>query len=229
MRPAQLAFLLAIPGAAHAQPAPRPVVVELFTSQGCSSCPPADRLLTDLARDRPDVLPLAFHVTYWNRLGWADPYSFDGATERQHGYAHISGEGGVYTPQAVVDGTQDVVGSDGPALRKAIKRAMAQATSIPLALHSAADGVAITIGAGAGEGRVLLVGYDPEHVTAVGRGENAGATLVESNIVRGLVVAGTWRGAALALTVAPPPGERLAALVQAPDGHILAAALPGAR
>src|SRR3978361_2390475 len=83
-----------------------PVVVELFTSQGCSSCPPADAFLTDLARQRPDVLPLAFHVTSWDGLGWKDSYSLDSATQRQREYARHLGENGVYTPQMVVDGAK---------------------------------------------------------------------------------------------------------------------------
>ncbi len=78
---------------AHAQPPSRPVVVELFTSEGCSSCPPADDLLTELAGTRHDILPLAFHVTYWNSLGWTDPFSLDAATRRQEGYVHLSDEG----------------------------------------------------------------------------------------------------------------------------------------
>ena len=90
--------------------ASRPVVVELFTSQGCSSCPPADAYLTELAT-RADVLPLAFHVTYWNSLGWRDPFSSEAATERQAAYAGHLG-GGSYTPEIVVDGRHGMVGSD---------------------------------------------------------------------------------------------------------------------
>src|SRR5690349_22252182 len=104
-----LAGLLAL--AASSAPsvaAERPVVVELFTSQGCSSCPPADALLSTLA-DRPDVLALAFHVDYWNRLGWVDPFSGAWATARQSAYAAQMGSDQIYTPQAVVDGGRDVV------------------------------------------------------------------------------------------------------------------------
>jgi hypothetical protein len=208
---------------AHAE-APRPVVVELFTSQGCSSCPPADRLLTDIVRGRPDVLALAFHVTYWNRLGWTDPYSLEAATARQRSYAAISDIGTVYTPQAVVDGTQDVVGSDGPKLRRAIDTAAARARSLPFTVRRDGAEIAIALGAGQGTGRVLVVGYDGQRSTKVGRGENAGATLVESNIVRGLIVAGQWHGQATELRVAAPQGEHLAVIVQAADGAILGAA-----
>ena len=99
------------------------IVVDLFTSQGCSSCPPADALLVELARDRPDVLPLAFHVTHWNNLGWQAPFSFAGAADRQRRYAVTLGLDTIYTPQMVVDGRTDVVGSDRPAVWRALQRA----------------------------------------------------------------------------------------------------------
>ena len=98
--------------------------MELFTSQGCSSCPPADAFLTDLAHQRHDVLPLAFHVTYWDSLGWKDPYSLDAATDRQREYARHLGDDGVYTPQMVVDGTTGFVGSDRALGLKVIAAAM---------------------------------------------------------------------------------------------------------
>src|ERR1700743_89386 len=91
--------------------AERPVVVELFTSQGCSSCPPANAYLNELVRDRSDVLALAFHVTYWDRLGWKDPFSIEAATERQDRYGHRFGDGS-YTPEIVIDGASSHVGSE---------------------------------------------------------------------------------------------------------------------
>ncbi|MBN8899533.1 MAG: DUF1223 domain-containing protein, partial [Rhodospirillales bacterium] len=103
---------LVAPTIGMAQPVDRPVVVELFTSQGCSSCPPADAKVADLARTRPDLLPLTFHVTYWNGLGWRDPFSLDAATERQRHYVALGVSPNVYTPALVVDGTLDVVGSN---------------------------------------------------------------------------------------------------------------------
>jgi hypothetical protein len=218
-----LAALLLAATPVLADPA-RPVVVELFTSQGCSSCPPADRLLTELSRTRQDVLPLAFHVTYWNQLGWKDPYSFEAATDRQRRYARLSDVGGIYTPQAVVDGRQDVVGSDGAGLRRAIAAAAARVQALPLTVHRAGAELAIALPAGTGAGKVLVVGYDGEHRTQVARGENAGATLLESNIVRGLALAGEWQGRPAELHVAAPAGEHLAVIVQAADGAILGAA-----
>jgi hypothetical protein len=223
-----LALVLAIActavSSAWAQQPARPVVVELFTSEGCSSCPPADALLTDLANKRGDVLPLAFHVTYWNSLGWKDPFSFQAATTRQEGYARISTAGGVYTPQMVIDGTEDVVGSERDDVLHAIGVAAAHASdAVPVHIARNGNEAAIKVGLGSGAGKVWLIGYDSRHVTPVGRGENAGRTLVESNIVRSLTEVGDWRGSVLDLHYGLPAGEHLAVLVQAADGHILGA------
>lgn len=224
MRPFRATLALALTlagGPLLAEEAARPIVLELFTSQGCSSCPPADALLREIARERADVLALAFHVTYWDRLGWPDPYALPAATERQRGYAGISHAGTMYTPQAVVEGVRDVVGSD----RHAVLAALAAARPVAAArvdLTETAAGVRIEIGAGTGAGRVLLLGYDAERRTAVRRGENAGRSLVEANIVRAVDMAGTWDGAALSLTRPRPAGENLAVIVQAADGRILA-------
>jgi hypothetical protein len=199
-------------------------VIELFTSQGCSDCPPADTLLTELAATRPDVLPLAFHVTYWNSLGWTDPFSFQGATDRQKSYRAISSQGGIYTPQAVIDGSVDAIGSDRPTILKGLRDAAASAVSVLVSLSRQQDGLVITVDAGSGTGDVWLVGYDAEHRTHVGRGENSGATLLESNIVRSLEKIGDWRGGSLTLHHAMPAGEHAAVILQAPGGRILGAA-----
>ena len=215
-----LCALTLIAATASAEPA-RPIVVELFTSQGCNSCPPADALLREIARDRPDVLALAFHVTYWNNLGWRDPFSFKGATDRQATYNRLGPYGGSYTPQMVVDGHIDVVGSDRAGVAAALKSAVPGPAPTPRLTR---DGTTLTIDipAGTGAGRVLLVGYDREHRTAVPRGENAGTTLVEANIVRDFTPIGEWTGTALQLRHAVPQGEKLAVLVQASDGRYLA-------
>jgi hypothetical protein len=210
-----------------AQPARR-VVAELFTSEGCSSCPPADALLSELARTRPDVLPLAFHVTYWDRLGWPDPFAFEGATARQRGYAAMLGLGSIYTPQLVVDGTRDVIGSDRPAVLRALAGARAGTPEqVSLTLSRTAGGITAAIGTGRPEARatLLLAGYDSAHRTTVAHGENAGRTLTESNIVRELVRAGDWHGAAATLRATVPAGEHVAAILQARDGQILATAV----
>jgi hypothetical protein len=212
-------------GSAHAQS--RPVVVELFTSEGCSSCPPADALLSEIARSRPDVLPLAFHITYWDRLGWPDPFALRAATARQEDYAHVLGLDSIYTPQMVVDGRLDVVGSDRGGVFAALHRAASAAPPpVPLRLARAGGQVTLEVGEGARgrEATVVLVGYDPAHRTAVAHGENAGRTLTESNIVRGLVRLADWHGARMTVQAAPPAGEKLAAILQAPDGQVLGAA-----
>ena len=203
--------------------AERPVVVELFTSEGCSSCPPADAFLTDLARGRRDVLPLAFHVTYWNSLGWRDPYSLDAATSRQSQYGSRFGDGS-YTPEMVVDGQKGLVGSERGEAEAAIASAERQdRTAAPVHLSRQGGRVEITVGAGSGSGRILLVGFDPEHRTAVGRGENSGRTLTESNIVRSIRSVGQWTGAALTLDEEAPAGEEVAVLMEAPGGAIIGA------
>lgn len=204
--------------------ADRPVVVELFTSEGCSSCPPADAYLTDLARGRSDVLPLAFHVTYWNRLGWTDPFSMAAATDRQGRYAARFGDGS-YTPEMVVDGRQGLVGSDRGAAEAAIGAARRQDREAP-ALEATLRGgtVSVVLGTGHGAARIVLVGYDGQHRTNVGRGENSGRTLVESNIVRSIASIGRWSGAAATVTAPAPAGEAAAVLLEAPDGSILGAA-----
>lgn len=212
--------LLAAPMATSA----RPVVVELFTSQGCSSCPPADAYLSELSRDRPDVLPLAFHVTYWNSLGWQDPYSLEAATQRQAAYSAHFGEF-AYTPEMVIDGRKGLVGSNRRAAEAAISSARkADETSVEVSGVRHGGTLSVAVGAGSGRGQVLLVGYDAAHVTNVGRGENAGRALTESNIVRSIRFVGEWTGAPLKLESTPPAGEQAAILIQSPDGAIIGAA-----
>ena len=211
--------------AAPARATDRPVVVELFTSEGCSSCPPADALVAELARTRPGLLPLTFHVTYWNSLGWHDPFSFLGATERQRRYVELAVSPNVYTPAMVVDGRRDVVGSDRAAVTAVIDHAFADARAAArVDVVRNGDGLAIRVGAGNGNGSVLLLGYDRQHDTQVGRGENGGRTLHEVNIVRSITTAGTWVGQPLTLQATMPAGEEAAVVVQAEDGRVLGAA-----
>jgi hypothetical protein len=218
--------LTLVPPALAQQPA-RPIVVELFTSQGCSSCPPADALLSELA-GRPDILPLAFHVTYWDRLGWRDPFALELATSRQRGYQRLLDTETIYTPQMIVEGRIDVVGSDRAGVRAALTAARAPASvtaSVPINLMVNGGQIDIRVGAGVGPASVLLIGYDPAHRTAVARGENAGRQLSESNIVRSLLAVTTWRGQALSVSSPAPTAERTAVILQAPDGRILGAAV----
>jgi hypothetical protein len=200
---------------------PRPVVVELFTSQACSSCPPADALLAELAR-RPNVLALGYHVSYWNGTGWTDKLSIPAATARQEAYARRFNAGQVYTPEMVVEGIRDMVGSDRNAVLAAIAAARPEAIA-PVAF--AADRRSVTIGDGAGQGEVLLLRFRRQLTTHVTGGENAGRTLSDVDGVESLGTLGAWDGAPQRFAVAPPgPGEGLAVLVQAPSGAILGAA-----
>ena len=215
-----------LPTLAVAQPATRPVVGELFTSEGCSSCPPADAKVAELARTRPDLLLLTFHVTYWNDLGWYDPYSFEAATQRQQRYVALGVSPEVYTPALVVDGKLDAVGSDGPAIDHALRQAaLSEETAAPIEVQRSTAGLTVSVGAGSGAGTLLLVGYDRLHQTAVGRGENGGRTLTEANIVRSMSVLGAWSGKPVRLQVLNPAGQEVAVLLQRSDGHIVGAGI----
>ncbi|MEM9626626.1 MAG: DUF1223 domain-containing protein [Pseudomonadota bacterium] len=215
------AVLAALSTTAVAEDAP--VVVELFTSQGCYSCPPADELLGELAA-REDVLPLAFHVTYWDRLGWPDTLGLEAGTARQEAYARTLGNGRMYTPQMVVQGQIDVVGSQRGRVAKALEIA-AETSRLGLTIE---DG-AVTIPAGGDGGTVWLAAYDDVNEVAIDRGENAGKTLTYHKSVRELTELGRYDGGAM---TAGLPLERLAAdgrdgaavLLQADDGAIIGAA-----
>lgn len=209
--------------------ATRPVVVELFTSQGCSDCPPADALLRHVKATDPDVLTLDLHVTYWNNAAWTDPYSFPAATDLQDHYASLRGSTEVYTPEAVVDGTEQFVGSDRATMSAAIAKARAAIAAdgaVPVSV-SAADGtvsVHVASGAGTDTGTVWLFGFDPEHTTRIQGGENGGAILTEVNVVRSITKLGAWNGQPLNISIKAPAGMEFAALVQHADGTILGAA-----
>ncbi len=225
MRGACLGLVLAGLCATPAPAREAPVVVELFTSQGCSSCPPADAFLTDLAHQAKNVLPLAFHVTYWDSLGWKDPYSLDAATARQRHYARTLGQDGVYTPEMVVDGVTGFVGSNRAEGLEAIARAeRGHPAGVPVGVSRDGQSLVVSAGTGLGKARLLLVGFDPSHETHIGRGENRDRTLMESNIVRSLISVGAWTGEAISLRVPPPAGESFAVLLQAEDGRIIGAA-----
>lgn len=213
-----------LPALAVAQPGPRPVVGELFTSEGCSSCPPADAKVVELARTRPDLLLLTFHVTYWNHLGCRDPFSFEAATQRQRHYVALGVSPEVYTPALIVDGKLDAVGSDGPAVDRALRQAaLTEYTAAPIEIQRTPAGLIVSVGAGTGNATLLLVGYDRLHQTAVGRGENGGRTLTEANIVRSMSVLGAWSGKPVRLQVPNPDGQEAAVLLQLGDGHIVGA------
>jgi hypothetical protein len=206
-----------------AMAAERPVVVELFTSQGCSSCPPANAYLNELSRDRRDILALAFHVTYWDRLGWKDPFSLPAATQRQDQYGHRFGDGS-YTPEMVVDGAAGMVGSDRGDVESAIEKARRNGrTAAAVSVTRNGEQVSIQVGAGSGTAKVLLIGFDHEHTTAIGRGENSGRTLTEANVVRSIRSLGQWSGSQLRLSEPFPEGQDVAVVLEAPDGQIVGA------
>ena len=212
--------------AAIAADAAHPTVVELFQSQGCSSCPPANANVAALA-DRPDILALSFSVTYWDQLGWKDTFARPEYTARQWDYAHALRHADVFTPQVVVNGRADTVGNDRGQLWGVI-RAAARAGVGP---DVTVAGGAVQIGGGPAPTRpadVWLVRYDPRSVEVpIRRGENGGKTLPHKNIVHALIRLGSWRGQPVrfALPLAPDPAWRVAILVQADGaGPILAAA-----
>jgi hypothetical protein len=216
-----LALCMALP-VMRAAAGERPIVVELFTSEGCSSCPPADALLAELA-GRPDVLALSFHVDYWDRLGWKDPFSSREATERQNRYATLLALHTVYTPQIVVDGRWQAVGSDRADVEKALDRARSNRRVVPVTLTLTLDHgqakIALDPGSDAAAA-ILLIGFDRRHVTAVKRGENSGRTLAHVDVVRGIEEIARSGAGEIAVPI-PWPCDRVAAVVQAADGRVL--------
>lgn len=196
-----------------AKPAGVLQVVELFQSQGCSSCPPAIENVNAIA-DRPDVLALTFAVTYWDRLGWKDSFAKPEFTARQWDYAKAGGRGQVFTPQILVNGRTSIVG----ARRAQLDQAMAT-TPAPVggpAITARPGKIMVGAGAAPKPATVWLVDYDPRaQAVAIGAGENSGRTLVHRNVVTGLVPLGRWQGAALTLALPPArAGLRRAVLVQ---------------
>jgi hypothetical protein len=197
-----LAVSVVTPGTATAragEPSPESVVVvELFTSQGCSSCPPADRLLRQIGeRGAGKVVPLAYHVDFWNHVGWTDPFSSADWTKRQEAYARRLGLSSIYTPQAVVDGAAELVGSDAAAIQAAIAAAAAKpGAAIDLRLEPRDSKLRVEAAVDLPEslrGRkwdLMVALYETGLSTAVGRGENGGRTLQNDYVVRTLARAG---------------------------------------
>jgi hypothetical protein len=218
--PALVALLSAAP--ALAADAAHPTVIELFQSQGCSSCPPANANVMALA-DRPDLLVLSFGVTYWDQLGWKDNFAKAEFTQRQYEYRGGLRHANVWTPQTVINGRLDVTGVRAGELAQAVAAGDRGAGGPALA---AAAG-RISIGAGGGAGDVWLVRYDPRVVQVpIKAGENGGRTLPHRNVVRALVRLGGWNGAATGFArPAPVPGLAEAVLVQRPGGGPILAAL----
>ena len=202
-----------------------PVVVELFQSQGCSSCPPANASLNAIA-DRPDVLALSFAVTYWDQLGWKDTFARPAYTARQWDYAHAAGRPQVATPQMIVDGRRVLNGGNRQQVESVIQRTARGASGPAIA----GGGGKVTVGRGASTkpATVWLVRYDPRvQNVPIRAGENGGRTLPHKNIVRSIEAIGSWSGtpASFAVGATPEPAYRSAILVQqGKGGPILAAA-----
>ena len=229
MRHLALALICAVSGLSgpvFAQTSP--VVVELFTSQGCSSCPPADAVLADLA-GRDDVIALALHVDYWDYIGWKDTFADAAFTDRQHAYAFTAGERSVYTPQAKVGGVEDVIGSDPGGLSRLIADQQSAAPTVTLTLKRSGGSLLITAAGTAGDTGpvdVQLIRYLPEATVAIKRGENAGRTITYHNIVTSIAVIDRWDGkGSYSHRFAVSGDEPAVVLLQQPKaGPIIAAA-----
>jgi hypothetical protein len=182
-------------------------VVELFTSQGCSSCPPADRLAGELAND-PSLIVMSLAIDYWDYLGWKDTLALPGHGKRQRAYAKMRGDREVYTPQVVVNGSVHVLGSD----KQAIERAVAQThdkpgmLTLPVTLKVNGEQVSVAVAAAhtaaaAAQGEIWLCPVTRTVSVEIGRGENSGHTLSYHNVVRKWIKLGDWHGAARTFTV----------------------------
>lgn len=223
---ATLAASVLAPGLALAADRDHPVVVELFQSQGCSSCPPANANVLALA-NRPDVLALSFQVTYWDQLGWKDTFGSQQNTERQWDYARVLKHSQVWTPQVVVNGRLDTVGTRPGEIERLIAKADRGASGPAININT---GRVTVSGAGGRPAEVWLVRYDPNIVQVpIQRGENGGKTLPHRNVVRELVRLGDWSGATREFTLpkAGKPGLSTAILVQEGRGGAIVAAARG--
>lgn len=218
---------------AEADGARVPVVVELFSSEGCSSCPSADRVLARLDRDQPiagaDVIALELHVDYWNSLGWTDPFSQAAFSARQRMHAYSTHSNGVYTPQMVIDGRSELVGSNAVGASLAIQQA-ARAPHVTVKLTRHGNAIALDIGAApASEGvtHAMLATTERGLSTTVTAGENRGETLAHGPIVRSLRFVADLGATGLTTQLAQPAktGTRVVVFVEGRDSlHVLGAA-----
>jgi hypothetical protein len=210
----------------------KPVVVELFTSQGCSSCPPADALLGEIAR-LPNVVALAFHVDYWDSIGWRDRYEIPTSASRQVRYVDTLNLSSAFTPQIVIDGKASYVGSD----RRRILAALAERQEdVPIGVEVSESDLTVSLPERAAHNGYDLnvVAYLPEATTAIGRGENSGRTLTEYHIVRQFRRVAAWDGKAsvlrLPLASFPADATQVAVLLQRGNqGSIVGSAVAALR
>lgn len=219
--------------ATAAKAEPRTTVLELFTSQGCSSCPSADRLFKSFV-ERRDVIALSYNVDYWDYLGWKDTLAKPAFTERQRAYAKLRGDGAVYTPQIVVNGVDHAIGSRQAEIDAAIRRSWKKLTSPSLRVDVASPDERFKIilsDAAVAPKRpatVWLASVEPKITVKIRHGENRGSAITYYNVVRELAAVGMWsgRGASIEIRKRPyvkKPGMRCVVLVQADSGAILAA------
>lgn len=225
-------LLIAVPPLA-AEPAIAQVrgVVEMFTSQGCSSCPPADKVLTGMSGTK-DLITLSFPVDYWDYIGWKDTFAQHAFTLRQKAYANTRHDDNVYTPQAVIDGVGQTIGSNAADVRAklAADRGKGGALCVPTTLTRHDDGLVVNLSAptctAPAAADVWLLKLRARATIKVGRGENAGHALTFSNIVLNMRQIGHWSGSAQTLKVAAPEGDYVV-LVQQGHGAVLGAAKIG--
>lgn len=190
-------------------------VVELFTSQGCSSCPPADKVFDEVIEEN-GVIGLAWHVDYWDYLGWKDTFSSPAATSRQRAYARGIGERGVYTPQIIVNG--DTVAKNS-SFRQSIASALSGSLPVQLDAKISDGSLVVTAGGGDGSANLVLVTYDSSQNVPIERGENAGTTVTYRNSVQSVQTIGMWKGKSLTVELpgseyAPKKGQGCAVLLQ---------------
>lgn len=202
---AAIAFTSPLP--VQAEPAAvQPGVVELFTSQGCNSCPPADENLAAFAQ-RDDVIALAYHVDYWDYLGWSDTLASPENTQRQRDYATALGNRTVYTPQAIVNGIAHRNGADAPAIERLLAETTSQSMQVDVSIRKSDDSIVIEAREGAPgtaaavKANLLLVFFEAKTVVKILRGENAGRDVVYWNAVTGVQAAGMWHGEDLRLEI----------------------------
>ncbi len=206
-------------GAEAAQNPPAPAcVLELFTSQGCSSCPPADALLTAMAR-RPEVVAVSFSVDYWDYIGWKDTLASPAFGARQKGYSAAHGEQHVYTPQIIVDGLTGVVGSDRKEIDAAIAAARSRdgALTLPIRLSRSDNSLLVEVAGGEGApADVVALHVTRSRSVHIGRGENAGRSVTYTNVVRAVEKLGSWTGSSASFRLPDPreDGEGYVVLLQ---------------
>ena len=228
----------------------RPVLVELYTSQGCSSCPPADALLTELTR-RKDLIAMSLPITYWDMLGWKDTLASDANTKRQKAYAAAMGRGGVYTPQIIVDGVTDVVGSrvdkveaaikaaeraqkdgNGASAKNAVWSVGIDLSRTPQKLHVAITG-APAAAKGKSQATIWIFRLRSSATVHIGAGENKGRTMTYRNVVNDIQDVGRWNGRAISLDLphagpkVPPHDAVVVVVQQGGYGRVIGAAYLG--